>query len=182
MSFQNNYQPIWTKPPNANGYQYAGLKLVEREDPTLLELLPKVNGASAERAGYKYWYNATGKYGPYVARKETGAIPNQRPSSNPIQEQVNQQHRGPSDLQAFIDDSSAWMQAMDMKIDKILEILKITQTVETQRASAMISERNNNHGNESSGSDAASSGLGVVENPVHITDEQTEDEDDVTDQ
>jgi hypothetical protein len=99
----------------------------------------------------------------------------QQPPQRNTASQVLQQQRQPSaggDLTSFMNDTAASLQALHMKIDKLLEVHTVTNTVEFRKAESM----KNNHGNEISGSDAASSGLGVAENPVHITDEQPDEE------
>jgi hypothetical protein len=184
---KNPWRPLWQGKVYDSGYQYERLQKVEKEDKTgLLQKLPQIDKATIEIDGYVYEFRQHPQFGPQISRKQLVAIPNQPMSnSNPIQQQVNQQ-RGPSNTQtqtsleksiSIISDDIGIVKAQLASL--LIEHKLDPNGVEFQPASKLIKD---DHDNSISGSDTASSGLGVVENPVHITDEQTDYEEDVTDQ
>lgn len=167
MSFKNPWRPLWQGRVYDSGYQYEKLEKVQKEDKTgLLTQLPQTENATIDRDdGYTYEYRVHPQFGIQISRKKTEGVSVPTPPKQPT-----------GDLTSFMNDTTAAILAyhqkidmIDIKLDKLLQVLTVTTKAEFQNAQSM----KNNHGNEISGSDAASSGLGITENPVHITDEQT---------
>ncbi len=80
QKYKNPWRPIWTGKVSDAGYQYERWEKVKKEDQDLVQRLQQQSGSqvpddatSVIRDGYKYWFNATSKFGdhgPQVTRRK----------------------------------------------------------------------------------------------------------------